>query len=59
MNVNNEGRTDAYKWSALVNTTLGMLMATIDGSIMLISLPDVFRGIHLDPLQPGTLPGEL
>ena len=38
---------------ALINTTLGMLMATIDGSIMLISLPDVFRGIRLDPLQPG------
>ena len=44
---------DGYKWVALVNTTLGMLMATIDGSIMLISLPDIFRGIHLDPLQPG------
>ncbi|HLX87164.1 MAG TPA: MFS transporter [Acidimicrobiales bacterium] len=42
-----------YKWVALVNTTLGMLMATIDGSIMLISLPDVFRGIGLDPLRPG------
>ena len=38
---------------ALFNTTLGMLMATIDGSIMLISLPDIFRGIRLDPLQPG------
>jgi len=44
---------DRYKWVALVNTTLGVLMATIDGSIMLISLPDIFRGIHLDPLQPG------
>ena len=42
-----------YKWIALINTTLGMLMATIDGSIMLISLPDVFRGIGLDPLRPG------
>ncbi|HLM96058.1 MAG TPA: MFS transporter, partial [Acidimicrobiales bacterium] len=46
-------RSDGYKWVALVNTTMGMLMATIDGSIMLISLPDIFRGIHLDPLQPG------
>ncbi len=45
--------SDGYKWVALVNTTLGMLMATIDGSIMLISLPDIFRGIRLDPLQPG------
>ncbi len=44
---------DRYKWVALINTTMGMLMATIDGSIMLISLPDIFRGIHLDPLQPG------
>jgi len=37
---------------ALINTTLGVLMASIDGSIMLISLPDIFRGIRLDPLQP-------
>ena len=44
---------DRYKWVALSNTTLGMLMSTIDISIMLIALPDVFRGIHLDPLQPG------
>jgi MFS family permease len=43
----------AYKWAALVNTTMGMLMATIDGSIMLISLPDIFRGIRLDPLKAG------
>ncbi len=44
---------DRYKWVALINTTMGMLMATIDGSILLISLPDIFRGINLDPLQPG------
>ena len=49
----NTDRGDGYKWTALVNTTLGVLMATIDGSIMLISLPDIFRGIHLDPLKPG------
>src|SRR5437764_4520176 len=42
-----------YKWAALMITTLGMLMATVDASIMLIALPDIFRGIHLDPLQPG------
>jgi MFS family permease len=30
-----------------------MLMATIDGSIVLIALPDIFRGIHLDPLLPS------
>jgi MFS family permease len=43
----------AYKWIALSNTTMAMLLATIDASIMLIAMPDVFRGIRLDPLQPG------
>jgi len=49
------GSTDRYKrkWSTLSNTTLGMLMVSIDASIVLISLPDIFRGIHLDPLLPG------
>jgi MFS family permease len=42
-----------YKWVALFISTLGMLMATIDGSIVLISMPDIFRGIGLDPLQAG------
>ena len=42
-----------YKWIALSNTTLGMLMATVNSSIMLIALPDIFRGIGVDPLQPG------
>ena len=42
-----------YKWIVLTNTTLGMLMATIDISIMLIALPDIFRGIGIDPLKPG------
>jgi MFS family permease len=40
-----------YKWVALFISTLGMLMATIDGSITLIALPDIFRGIGIDPLQ--------
>ncbi|WP_394770754.1 MFS transporter [Lacisediminihabitans sp.] len=44
-----------YKWVALSNTTLGMLMATINGSIVLISLPAIFKGIKLDPLQPGNV----
>ncbi len=39
-----------YKWVALSNTTLGVLMATINGSITLISLPAIFRGINIDPL---------
>jgi MFS family permease len=44
---------DRYKWVALSNTTLGVLLATIDGSIVLIAMPDIFRGIGLDPLKPG------
>jgi len=44
---------DGYKWVALSNTTLGVLLATIDASIMLIAMPDIFRGIGLDPLRPG------
>ncbi|MGD0748260.1 MAG: MFS transporter [Acidimicrobiales bacterium] len=44
---------DGHKWAALFITTLGMLMATIDASIVLIALPDIFRGIHLDPLLPS------
>ncbi len=42
-----------YKWVALSNTTLGMLMATINSSIVLISLPAIFKGIKLNPLDPG------
>jgi hypothetical protein len=42
-----------YKWIALSNTTLGLLMATINSSIVLIALPDIFRGIGIDPLGAG------
>jgi len=42
-----------YKWIALSNTTLGVLMATINQSIVLIALPDIFRGIGLNPLSAG------
>jgi MFS family permease len=50
-----EADADQYRgrWSVLSNTTLGVLMATIDASIVLISLPDIFRGIRLNPLTPG------
>jgi MFS family permease len=41
------------QWVALSNTTLGMLMATVNASILLIALPDIFRGIGVNPLQPG------
>jgi MFS family permease len=44
-----------YKWVALSNTTVGVLMATVNASIVIISLPAVFRGIHLDPLAPGNV----
>jgi MFS family permease len=44
---------DRYKWIALSNTTLGVLLATLDISITLIAMPDIFRGIHLDPLVPS------
>lgn len=44
-----------YKWVALSNTTLGVFMASLDSSIVLISLPAIFRGIHLDPLQPANV----
>jgi MFS family permease len=43
---------ERYKWIALSCTTIGILMATINSSIVLIALPDIFRGIHLDPLKP-------
>ncbi|MFT3715142.1 MAG: MFS transporter [Gordonia sp. (in: high G+C Gram-positive bacteria)] len=41
-----------YKWIALSNTTLGVLVATINSSIVLIALPDIFKGISLNPLEP-------
>src|SRR6516164_3764225 len=37
-----------YKWLALSNTTLGMLAATVNASIVIISLPAIFRGIKLN-----------
>jgi MFS family permease len=42
-----------YKWIALSNTTLGVLMVTVNSSIVLIALPNIFRGIGINPLQPG------
>src|SRR5580704_5732411 len=44
---------DSYMSIALSNTTLGVLLATLDASITLIAMPDIFRGIGLDPLQAG------
>jgi MFS family permease len=48
-------RDDRYKWTALSNTTLGVFMATLDGSIVIISMPAIFRGIGLDPLSPHNI----
>src|SRR3989440_3219519 len=44
---------DRYKWIALGNCTLAVLLATLDVSITLIAMPNIFRGIHLDPLRPS------
>src|SRR3954447_20388680 len=42
-----------YKWIALSNTTLGVLMAAMNSSIVLISLPAIFRGLNVNPLEPA------
>jgi len=49
------GTDDRYKWVALSNTTAAVFMSALDGSIVLIALPPIFRGIHLDPLAPGNI----
>ena len=46
---------DHYKWVALSNTTAAVFMSALDGSIVIIALPAIFRGIHLDPLAPGNV----
>jgi EmrB/QacA subfamily drug resistance transporter len=43
----------AYKWIVLTNTTLGIFMAMLDGSIVEISLPAIFHGIGINPLARG------
>jgi MFS family permease len=48
-------RGENYKWVALANTTASMFMATLDGSIVIIALPAIFRGINLDPLSAGNI----
>src|SRR5665213_544037 len=46
---------DRHKWIVLSNTTLGVFMAMLNQSIVIISLPAIFRGIHLNPLQPSNI----
>ena len=48
-------KPDAYAWIALANTTAAIFMAALDGSIVIIALPAIFRGINLDPLSPGNI----
>lgn len=43
-----------YKWIALSNTTLGMLMAALNATSLIIALPVIFRGIHINPLSPDS-----
>jgi MFS family permease len=50
-----EAEGSRYKWVALSNTTIGVLIVTINMSILLIALPDIFRGIGIDPLAPGNI----
>jgi MFS family permease len=45
-----------YKWIVLSNTSIGMLLATLNGTSLIIALPVIFRGIHLSPLQPSNFP---
>ena len=47
---------DRYKWVALSNTTMAVFMSALDGSIVIIALPAIFRGIHVDPLGRATSP---
>jgi MFS family permease len=46
---------DRYKWVALTNTSVGMFMAVLDSSIVIIAMPAIFRGIGLNPLAPGNI----
>ncbi len=43
-----------YKWVALSNTTLGILMASLNATSLIIALPVIFRGIHINPLSAGS-----
>ncbi len=46
---------DRYRWVALTNTTMAVFMSALDGSIVIIALPAIFRGIGLDPLAPANI----
>jgi MFS family permease len=40
-----------YKWIAMSNVVISSLMGMINMSIVLISLPAIFNGIHINPLN--------
>src|SRR6202142_3008328 len=40
-----------YKWTAMSNTFIATLMASVNTYIILIALPAIFNGIHIDPLN--------
>jgi len=48
-------KPDKYAWIALANTTAAIFMASLDGSVVIIALPAIFRGINLDPLSAGNI----
>jgi len=48
-------KPDSYAWVALANTTAAIFMASLDGSVVIIALPAIFRGINLDPLSAGNI----
>ncbi|MGN6723196.1 MAG: MFS transporter [Marmoricola sp.] len=53
--MNAHSASERYKWVALSNTTMAMLLSAVDGSIVIIAMPAIFRGIGLDPLTPGNI----
>jgi MFS family permease len=40
-----------YKWTALSNVAIASLMGSINMTIVMIALPAIFNGIHIDPLN--------
>ncbi len=46
----------AYKWTVLSNTTMGALLASLDGTILLIAMPVVLRGVGVNPFLPSSFP---
>ena len=40
-----------YKWIVLSVTTIGALMAAIDGTIVILALPDMLMQLHADLIE--------